>query len=170
MRQFFMFPIFYFDRDRTNSNYMSTPFSMNSLALVKYKDCIVRSLRANVTWVMLLSIKCCSLKIANIAWRLFGIEPMHNHNISCENSRKVRHGNISTATLQTWLCYHSQRENNKTKPKTKTNKKGPGESLPEKKSAATSPFVRIPNNRHTSLLAFTSLFFLWHVPLVPVLT
>lgn len=100
MRQFFMFPIFYFDRDRTNSNYMSTPFSMNSLALVKYKDCILRSLRANVTWVMLLSIKCCSLKIANIAWRLFGIEPMHNHNISCENSRKVRHGNISTATLQ----------------------------------------------------------------------
>ena len=132
MRQFFMFPIFYFDRDRTNSNYMSTPFSMNSLALVKYKDCIVRSLRANVTWVMLLSIKCCSLKIVNIAWRLFGIEPMHNHNISCENSRKVRHGNISTATLQTWLCYHSQRENNKTKPKTKTNKKGPCESLPEK--------------------------------------
>ena len=44
--------------------------------------------------------------------------------------------------------------------KTKTNKKGPCESLPEKKSAATSPFVRIPNNRHTSLLAFTSLFFL----------
>lgn len=123
MRQFFMFPIFYFDRDRTNSNYMSTPFSMNSLALVKYKDCIVRSLRANVTWVMLLSIKFCSLKIANIAWRLFGIEPMHNQNISCENSRKVRHGNISTATLQTWLRYHSQRENNKTKPKTKTNKK-----------------------------------------------
>ena len=132
MRQFFMFPIFYFDRDRTNSNYMSTPFSMNSLALVKYKDCILRSLRANVTWVMLLSIKCCSLKIANIAWRLFGIEPMHNHNISCENSRKVRHGNISTATLQTWLCYHSQRENNKTKPKTKTNKKGQCEPLPEK--------------------------------------
>ena len=30
----------------------------------------------------------------------------------------------------------------------------------KKKSAATSPFVRIPNNRHTSLLAFTSLFFL----------
>ena len=111
---------------------MSTPFSMNNLALVKYKDCIVRSVRANVTWAMLLSIKCCSLKIANIAWRLFGIEPMHNHNISCENSRKVRHGNISTATLQTWLCYHSQRENNKTKPKTKTNKKGQCEPLSEK--------------------------------------
>ena len=149
---------------------MSTPFSMNSLALVQYKDWLVRSLGANVTWVMLLSIKFCSLKIANIAWRLFGIEPMHNHNLSCENSRKVRHGNISTATLQTWLRYHSQRENNKTKPKTKTNKKGRCEPLPEKKSAATSLFVRIPNNRHTSLLAFTSLFFLWHVLLVPVLT
>ena len=162
MRQFFMFPIFYFDRDRTNSNYMPTPFSMNSLALVKYKDWLVRSLGANVTWAMLLSIKCCSLKIANIAWRLFGIEPMHNHNISYEHSRKIRPGNISTASLaflQTQLRFHSKRENNKTKPKTKTNQK-----------RTFFPFVRIPNNRHTSLLAFTSLFFLWHVPLVSVLT
>ena len=80
---------------------MSTPFSMNILGLVKYKDWLVRRLGANVTWVMLLSIKCCSLKIANIAWRLFGIEPMHNHDISYEDSRKVRYGNISTASLQT---------------------------------------------------------------------